>query len=166
MNVSLENPRLTLWDLNRRECVMKYRGHKQQMHIVRPCFGGLNESLVLCGSEDACIYIWNKEKGDLLAKLEGAHTQLVNCVGWCPNDPFIFASASDDQTVRIWGLEEMEPAEVETKESKKIDQLLHSALHNGLSFGPGNSVFSLIRIDYEDHDDDDDEEGDDDEDNS
>lgn len=27
-NVSLKNPRLTLWDLDKRECINKYKGHK------------------------------------------------------------------------------------------------------------------------------------------
>lgn len=27
-NVSLKNPRLDLWDLDKRECVRKYKGHK------------------------------------------------------------------------------------------------------------------------------------------
>lgn len=73
------------------------------MHIIKCGFGGVNESLVICGSEDSFIYIWNKEKGDFIAKIEG-HTQIVNAVHWNPSDPYIFASASDDQTVRIWGL--------------------------------------------------------------
>jgi len=106
-NISFKSPRLDLWDLNRKELIGRFRGHKQEHCIIRSCFGGINENLVVCGSEDSQIYIWNREKGDLLAKLEG-HTSLVNAVHWSPVDPYLFASASDDQTVRIWGLEEME----------------------------------------------------------
>jgi WD40 repeat protein len=94
-NVSLKSPKLELYDLNRREVIHRYRGHKQEMYIIRCAFGGVNESFVLCGSEDASIYIWNKEKGDLIARLDG-HTQVINAVHWNPQDPFIFASASDD----------------------------------------------------------------------
>ena len=41
------------------------------MNIIKCSFGGVNENLVVSGSEDACIYIWNRDKGDLLSKLEG-----------------------------------------------------------------------------------------------
>lgn len=65
------------------------------MCIIKTAFGGANEYLILCGSEDSSIYIWNREKGELLAKIEG-HSLMANAVHWSPSDPYIFASASDD----------------------------------------------------------------------
>ena len=94
-NISLKQPRLDLWDLERKECVNRYRGHKQENCIIKSSFGGVNENLIICGSEDSFIYIWNREKGDLLAKIEG-HTSIVNAVHWNPVNHYIFASASDD----------------------------------------------------------------------
>ena len=43
------------------------------MNIIQCAFGGVSDNLVICGSEDACIYIWNRDQGELLKKLEG-HT--------------------------------------------------------------------------------------------
>lgn len=43
------------------------------MFILKCSFGGVNEAFIVCGSEDANIYLWSKEKGDLIAKIDG-HT--------------------------------------------------------------------------------------------
>jgi WD40 repeat protein len=74
------------------------------MNIIKCAFGGVNENFVLCGSETGQIFIWNRDKGDLLVKLEG-HARIVNSVHWNPTDQYIFASVSDDRTVRVWGIE-------------------------------------------------------------
>ena len=97
-NVSFEQPRIEMYDLNRKEVVQKFKGHKQQIYLIKCDFGGVNESFVVAGSEDAFIYLWNKEKGDHIAKIGGekGHTQVVNQISWNPTDSFLFASASDD----------------------------------------------------------------------
>jgi WD40 repeat protein len=65
-NVSFKNPRLDLWDLEKKEVVRKYKGHKQDLYIIKCSFGGVGENLVLCGSSDSCVYIWSREKAELL----------------------------------------------------------------------------------------------------
>jgi hypothetical protein len=42
-NVSLTKPRIEYWDLDRGECMKKYRGHHQVNYILKPIFGGANE---------------------------------------------------------------------------------------------------------------------------
>lgn len=81
--------------------------------MLRCAFGGgPHEGFVLCGSEDGSISIWNREKGgDVVAKLNG-HAQVVNSVAWSPTDPLLFASTSDDMTIRLWGIESASACEV------------------------------------------------------
>ena len=49
------------------------------------------------------MYIWHLRTGELLHVLPG-HSGSVNAVAWNHANPYLFASASDDRTVRVWGL--------------------------------------------------------------
>jgi WD40 repeat protein len=72
-------------------------------YIVRATLGGVDEHFVASGSEDSQVYLWNRDKGDLLAVLPG-HSSVVNAVQWSAQ-PGLLASASDDRTVRLWASE-------------------------------------------------------------
>lgn len=68
-NTSFEDPRIDLFDLNRKEIVKKYRGHRQQLYLLKCEFGGVHDSFVVCGSEDGVAYVWSREKGEIIQKL-------------------------------------------------------------------------------------------------
>jgi len=93
-----------LWDLQERRLIRKYFGHKQRRYVIRSCFGGIDQGFVISGSEDSNIYVWHREHTTLIEVLSG-HTGAVNSVNWNPVDPYMFASAADDNTIRIWGRE-------------------------------------------------------------
>lgn len=87
--------------------VAKFRpGHVQSAgrYIVRATLGGVDQHFVASGSEDSQVYIWHRQRGDLLAVLPG-HTSVVNAVQWNASQPGLLASASDDRTVRLWASE-------------------------------------------------------------
>ena len=60
----------------------------------------------------------------------------MSAVDWSPSEPYLFASVSDDQTIRIWGLEEMEQAEIiiENKSIIKTDVFNTSSNQNRNGF--------------------------------
>lgn len=102
----------------------EYTGSKQSRHIIGSCSGGKGDKYVVSGSEgklcpaftfhpecrydpfrrnlDGKVYIWDRETGVLLKELIGRGGGTVNSVAWHPRCEWVFASCSDDNTVRIW----------------------------------------------------------------
>ncbi|PWA97165.1 CTLH, C-terminal LisH motif-containing protein [Artemisia annua] len=107
--VSLVNEELHLWSIQGHiRLVAKYKGHRRSRFIVRACFGGLEQAFIASGSEDSQVYIWHRGSGELIETLRG-HSGAVNCVSWNPANPHMLASASDDRSIRIWGLKQLHP---------------------------------------------------------
>ena len=55
--------------------------------------------------KDSKVYLWHRRQERPIMIFSG-HTRTVNCVSWHPKLPLLFASASDDATVRIWSTPE------------------------------------------------------------
>lgn len=102
--VNLSSEEIHVWDLASKQVLHKYHGHKQGKYAIRSCFGGYQDAFVVSGSEDNCVYLWHRRSQTLLETLEG-HTRSVNSVAWHPTNCKLLASASDDKTIRLWGVD-------------------------------------------------------------
>lgn len=51
---------------------------------------------------DGNVYVWDRDTGSLLEVLSGHGEGSVNSVTWNPRNERMFASCSDDHTIRIW----------------------------------------------------------------
>lgn len=100
---NLSCQKIHMWDLEEKTLLKSLKGQKQGRFVIRSCFGGPDECFILSGSEDSKVYAWHRHKGTLIAAL-GGHTDTVNSVSYNPKDPSMFASASDDHSIHIWGL--------------------------------------------------------------
>ncbi|KAL5198303.1 hypothetical protein ABZP36_001815 [Zizania latifolia] len=66
-----------------------------------------SEDIIASGAGDDTICLFTEVEGPsyrLILKKEKAHDMDINCVRWCPQDPRMLASASDDGTVKLWEL--------------------------------------------------------------
>ncbi|KAG8370848.1 hypothetical protein BUALT_Bualt13G0026000 [Buddleja alternifolia] len=100
--VNLNSQEIHMWDVAGEWLKpLVYKGHMQKKYVIRSCFGGLNSMFIASGSEDSKVYIWNRRSCDPIEILSG-HSMTVNCVSWNPRRHEMLASASDDNTIRIW----------------------------------------------------------------
>lgn len=114
-----------LLDLNDGRLARKFIGQHQRQHVIRSCFGGVDGNFVVSGSEDQNVYVWHRATGVLLEVLPGHGNGSVNCVAWNPRNERMFASCSDDCTIRIWEPLPL-PSETSVPGPSTLDVLLNT----------------------------------------
>jgi F-box and WD-40 domain protein CDC4 len=99
---------LRIWSLSSGECLMKLQGHASTIR----CLKIINENLVVTGSRDNTLRVWDissihtapknkKMNGSCMATLLG-HTGSIRCMAFYGGK---LVSGSYDSTVRIWDIQ-------------------------------------------------------------
>lgn len=124
-NVSIVNASINLYDLSTFSLINKYYGHSQDQYIIKCSFAGSKDEYIVCGSEDASIYLWHRSHSIPIQVIKG-HTGSLNCVEWIINEnTSVLFSVSDDHTIRVWTNESIEiKYEDNTKDYENKKKLL------------------------------------------
>ncbi|KAI4131378.1 MAG: hypothetical protein LQ338_001263 [Usnochroma carphineum] len=138
MLVNMAESEVHLIDLDTKDIVKRFVGQQQGNYIIRSCFGGADQNLIISGSEDSRVYIWHKENGTLIETLEGHHHPgCVNVVAWNPADPCMFASGGDDRKIRIWSKED---SDFIARRPRRLEGKSSAAPPGQGSYGPSGSI--------------------------
>ncbi|KAJ3367671.1 hypothetical protein GGF31_007131 [Allomyces arbusculus] len=99
-----------LWDTRMMpRPLRRFKGHTNTAkNFVRASFAGAGDGmLVVGGSEDGAVYVWDRDSGAVVQRLRG-HAGIVYDVRWCQRQQLL-VSCSEDATVRTWHYDENVP---------------------------------------------------------
>ena len=136
-----------LWDGNSLKCVKTLKFHTKC--VLTCCYNPLGNKEIFSGGEDLDIIVWATEKG-----LEGyeekkalkGHTKRISSLAFA-DDYHYLLSGSDDKTLRIWDLKNIEDIQcikVIKDLNSAIDFLLY--LENRLLVGCEDGIISFIKM--------------------
>ncbi|KAI4097419.1 MAG: hypothetical protein LQ339_006737 [Xanthoria mediterranea] len=93
---------IRLMDKSNGQILQSYKGHINTDYRIRSCLG-LADSIVISGSEEGKIYVWDLLEGKLAETLTAHDGKVASAVSCCsPRKEW--ASAGTDGTVSIWGM--------------------------------------------------------------
>ncbi|KAJ2007500.1 hypothetical protein GGI04_001491 [Coemansia thaxteri] len=113
---------MNMWDLSSRSRMREFKGHVQGKYVIRCAFAGIDDRLVVLGSEDGSLHVWSRDTGRRVAHLEG-HTSTVNACAW-NSRLAVLASASDDMSISIWPAYHGAPSDIQ--QAKALSSSLSS----------------------------------------
>jgi len=89
-----------VWDIRSAKPLVRLKGHQNtSKNFIKSSFGP-SQQLIVGGSEDGCIYLWDVNNGNLVQKLR-AHHGIVYNVRWHPVAELLL-SCSHDRSVKTW----------------------------------------------------------------
>ncbi|KAL8699125.1 MAG: hypothetical protein Q9224_001553, partial [Gallowayella concinna] len=100
--VSTLDSTIRLMDKSNGQMLQSYKSHTNTEYRIRSCLG-LGDSVVMCGSEDGKLYVWDFLEGKVLETLSAHGKKVASAVSCCsPRKEWV--SAGTDGTVIVWGM--------------------------------------------------------------
>ena len=101
VNSSKATPMIELIDVSSFTVIGKYFGHRQDKFNIKCSFGGINENFIVCGSQNAKVYLWSRTQSIPVSVVK-THVASVNSAIW----PYaissdIVLSCSDDHNIIV-----------------------------------------------------------------
>ncbi len=97
--VSTLDNRCRLFDKVTGELLNDYTGHRNAQYRTQSIFS-TDDSLVISGSEDHLVFVWDLVEARVLQTLKG-HSHVVSCLAFSPTSR-AFVSGSIDSTLMLW----------------------------------------------------------------
>ncbi|KIJ53655.1 hypothetical protein M422DRAFT_58500 [Sphaerobolus stellatus SS14] len=135
---------LMIWD-TRAPSAPSYNIEAHDREILSVAFSPASENLLVTGSADKTIGLWDLRKLDAQNKLHSfeSHEDEVLHLAWSPHNPTVFASASSDRRINIWDLSligvEQTPEEQEDEQPPELVFMHggHTARPTDFCWAPG-----------------------------
>ena len=81
MLVSTLDSTLRLMDRANGQLLQAYKSHTNTEYRIRSCLG-LNDSVVVSGSEDGYLYAWDLLEGKVIEKMKAHEGKVASAVAW------------------------------------------------------------------------------------
>jgi histone-binding protein RBBP4 len=105
---------LSLWDIrNLKSAIHNFENHVGEVHQVQ--WAPFNSNIFASGGTDRRICVWDVSQVGVEIKSEvkdqeppellfihGGHTGKITDLAWCPKEPWVCGSVSDDNILQIW----------------------------------------------------------------
>jgi len=96
---------LRLVDKDGGEVLSEYLGHKNENYKVESCLND-TDSLIVSGSEDGCVYMWDLIEGTIKETLKHKGHRVVHSISFHPSKPIMLTAA--EANVYLW----MDPSQI------------------------------------------------------